>query len=72
MQTKRQSLIETSVSIGVGFLLAMATQCVVARLWNFPLRLHDNFAITVIFTVVSFARQYVLRRIFNRLHARAD
>lgn len=29
-----------------------------------------GFGITVVFTALSLARGYVLRRVFNRLHAR--
>jgi hypothetical protein len=69
-QTKLGSLIETSVNIAIGFVVALASQIVI-----FPMvGIHGvsfmaNLEITAYFTVVSVIRGYMLRRWFNaRLH----
>lgn len=69
-QTKLGSLIETSVNIAIGFVVALASQLVI-----FPMvGIHGvsfitNLEITAYFTVVSVIRGYMLRRWFNaRLH----
>lgn len=66
MQSRKHSLFESLVNTAIGFLVSMLTWVIVARLYGIPMTLADNLGITAIFTVVSIARQYVLRRIFNR------
>ena len=68
MQTKRQSLLEASVNIAVGMGVAFAGQLVVFPALGIEVALRQNVAITVAFTVISLVRQYVLRRVFNRVH----
>ena len=66
MQSRKHSLFESLVNTAIGFLVSMLTWVIVARLYGIPMTWADNLGITAIFTVVSIARQYVLRRIFNR------
>lgn len=68
MQTKTQSFIEQSVSILLGFVLALVTQVVVFKLYGIQAEAHEQVSITLIFTVVSFIRGYYVRRAFNWLH----
>lgn len=69
-QSKLMSLLETALSTAIGFAVALATQIVVFPLFGFHPALHENLAITLIFTVVSIVRQYLLRRLFEALHIR--
>lgn len=67
MQTKLSSLVEATVGTAIGFLAAVLTQqFVINPLWGLHLSFFDNLGITVIFTVMSIVRQYVMRRYFNR------
>lgn len=66
MQSRKHSLFESLVNTAIGFLVSMLTWVIVARLYGIPMTWADNLGITAIFTIVSIARQYVLRRIFNR------
>ena len=66
MQSRKHSLFESLVNTVIGFLVSTLTWAIVARLYGIPMTWADNLGITAIFTVVSIARQYVLRRIFNR------
>ena len=70
MQTKLQSLIEAVVNILFGMGVAFAGQLVVFPALGIAVRLDQNVAITIAFTAISLARQYVLRRLFNRIHGR--
>lgn len=69
MQTKTQSLIEQTCNIGSGFLLATGVWHYAVR----PLIQHDvlsidnTLTITLIFTITSFIRGYIWRRLFNKL-----
>jgi len=66
-QSRRMSLIEALTNVAVGYALAVLTQ--VAMLPAFGLRasVGDTLAIGAVFTAVSLARIYLLRRIFERL-----
>ena len=41
-------------------------QIVVSHWYNLPLNVTQNMQIVLFFTVLSVARSYVLRRVFNR------
>ena len=68
VQTRFQSLIESWVNIIVGYGMALLAQMTVFPLLGIPVRLDQNILIGLIFTAVSLARSYTLRRIFNRWH----
>lgn len=70
MQTRLQSLCETLSSIGVGFVLALGLQILLARLYHAPLSLQTNLEWTVWFTLLSIIRSYAMRRFFNWLHSK--
>ena len=66
MQTRKGSLLEATLNIGSGFIVAMLTwQLVAAPLFGYKVTLQDNFWLTMIFTVVSVVRSYFWRRLFN-------
>ena len=56
-------------NVAVGYGIAVATQVAVFPLFGLHASLADNLAIGAVFTVVSLARSYVLRRVFNRIRA---
>jgi len=68
MQSRLQSLLESFANIAIGYLVALAAQLIVFPLMDIPVRLDQNLAIGAIFTIVSLARSYALRRAFNWLH----
>lgn len=69
-QSKVMSLIETALSTAIGFAVALITQIAVFPLFGFHPQFHENLLITLIFTVVSIARQFLMRRVFEALHIR--
>jgi len=68
MQTKTQSLIEATVNSVSGYLLAVLTQVLLFPLFGIHIPLGQNFVLAFIFTIISIARSYVVRRLFNRWH----
>lgn len=66
MQTKLGSLKESLTNIAIGFCVALAAQLIIFPLFGFDPPLIDNLAISALFTAVSLARSYVIRRWFNR------
>ncbi len=68
MQSRLQSLLESFANIAIGYLVALAAQLIVFPLMDIPVRLDQNLVIGAIFTGVSLARSYALRRFFNWMH----
>lgn len=68
MQNKKQSLIETIISTVIGLLVSLITQIVVFPLYGLEVSFNQNIQITIIFTIVSIARGYLIRRFFNKKH----
>lgn len=65
-QTRRRSLIESLTNVSVGYAVAILTQLAIFPLFGMEVRLSDNLMIGACFTVVSIARSYVIRRVFER------
>lgn len=65
MQTRLMSFIEAMTNIVVGYTVAIVTQLLVFPLFGLAASLADNLLIGLIFTIVSLARSYALRRFFN-------
>lgn len=65
-QSRIESFLESGTSTAIGFGVALATwQFLVAPLFGYKPTMPENLGITSIFTVVSLARQYAVRRFFN-------
>lgn len=68
MQTRLESLLEQLLNIGSGFIIAsMLWEFVVKPVWGFGTSFGQNLQITSLFTVVSIARGYVWRRLWNHI-----
>lgn len=66
-QTKLGSFAEAWANIGVGFAINFTANMLVLPLFGFAITPGKAFGIGLIFTVISLARSYVLRRWFNGL-----
>lgn len=64
-QSKRLSLIEAITQTISGFVQGVLTQMVLFPLYGWTPTLRQNLELVAVFTVVSFARSYLVRRIFN-------
>ena len=70
-QSKLQSMNESLVNVALGMIISMALQIVVFPAFGHAFTLAQNIGITVIFTVASILRSYVVRRWFNAALHRA-
>ncbi len=68
MQTRLQSLVEAWTNVVIGYFLALIAQMIVFPLYDIEVTVSQNLQIGLIFTAVSIARSYFLRRVFNRRH----
>lgn len=64
-QTKKQSLIESVTNVLIGMAISLIVQIIVYPLMDIEVKFIQNIYLTLIFTVVSIARSYVVRRFFN-------
>jgi hypothetical protein len=65
MQPRWLSFVEAVTNIVVGYALAVLTQMIVFPLFGLNASLSENLLIGGLFTCISLARSYVLRRLFN-------
>ena len=66
-QTRLMSLVEAVANVAVGYGLAVLTQLVIFPWFGLPAHVSDALAIGAIFTLISIARSFALRRLFERL-----
>lgn len=66
-QSRTMSLVESLTNVTVGFGIAVVTQVLVFPMFGLTATLAQNVAMGAIFTVVSIARSYCLRRTFEAL-----
>ncbi len=69
MQSRRQSMIETMTSVAIGYFVALASQLAIFPLFDIKVSLSDNLMIGAWFTIISIARGYAVRRLFNWMHS---
>lgn len=64
-QTKLESLLEVIINVTIGWFIAILTQIIVFPWFGIQVTFADQLGISVIFTLVSIVRGYVIRRWFN-------
>ena len=67
MQSKKHSFLESCANVTIGYLVALASQMVIFPQFDIHVDMKTNIEIGAWFTVVSIARSYALRRVFNRI-----
>lgn len=65
-QSRSMSLVESLANVAVGYGIAVVTQTLVFPLFGLSPTLAENMAMGAIFTLVSIARSYSLRRVFEK------
>lgn len=65
MQTKKQSFIESLTSTTIGIIIGIVLNLTILPIFGYPVSLSDSLWISVIFTVISIIRSYIIRRWFN-------
>ena len=66
MQSRLASLAESLTNVVIGYLVSVLTSIIVLPLFGVTLSLAENAQLSLIYTVVSIARSYAVRRAFNR------
>jgi hypothetical protein len=69
-QSRAHSAMETAANISIGYVIAIAAQCVVFPLFGIYEPLGKQMGIGLAFTGISLVRSYALRRMFNAWHMR--
>ena len=72
MQSKKQSLIETLTSVFVGWLIGVILNLTVLPLFDYNITVVDSLLVSLIFTVISVVRGYLIRRFFNSKERKYD
>ena len=70
-QSRLMSLVEAVANVVVGYGVAVITQILIFPIFGLHTTLAQNLKMGAIFTVVSIARSFALRRIFERLREKA-
>lgn len=65
-QTKLDSFLEALFSTFIGFMVSLVTNMVVMPMMGIPVSFSQNLVLTIIFTFVSVARSYMVRRFANK------
>ena len=65
-QTRLGSLIEVSINIFIGYWINFVANLVILPMFGLNVSIADNFAIGFIYTFISVARSYVVRRWFEK------
>lgn len=65
-QSRIMSLVEAVANVFAGYGVAVVTQILIFPVFGLHTTLAQNLKIGAIFTVVSIARSYALRRLFER------
>jgi len=68
-QSRLMSLVESVTNVVVGFGVAVGAQVLLFPVFGLTVTLRQNLAIGLVFTGVSIARSYVLRRMLEAIGA---
>lgn len=72
-QSRLGSLYEALINVVIGFTINYLANFVILPLYGFHITPGQNFTMGLLYTGISIARSYVIRRWFNaRLHAAAQ
>jgi hypothetical protein len=66
-QSRAMSLIEAIANVAVGYGVAVVTQILIFPVFGLQTTLAQNLKMGAVFTVVSIARSYLLRRLFEAI-----
>ncbi len=66
-QSRIMSLIESVANVIVGYGAAVASQILIFSVFGLQTTLAQNLKMGAVFTIVSIARSYVLRRLFEAI-----
>ena len=72
MQSKRESMIESLTSTTIGWLIGVILNLTILPLFDYNITVVDSLLVSLIFTVISVVRGYLIRRFFNSKERKYD
>lgn len=69
-QSRLMSLVESVANVSVGYGVAVMTQFLIFPIFGLHTTLAQNLKMGAIFTIVSIARSFALRRVFEAIRMR--
>ena len=70
-QSRLMSLVESVANVNVGYGVAVMTQILIFPIFGLHTTLAQNLKMGAIFTIVSIARSFALRRVFEAIRMRS-
>ena len=70
-QSRAMSLVEAVANVIIGYGVAVATQILIFPVFGLHTTLAQNLKMGVVFTIVSIARSFALRRVFEAIRMRS-
>lgn len=70
-QSRLMSLVESIANVAVGYGVAVVTQILIFPIFGLHTTLAQNLKMGAVFTVVSIARSFALRRVFEAVRMRS-
>ena len=70
-QSRLMSLVESIANVAVGYGVAVVTQILIFPVFGLHTTLAQNLKMGAIFTIVSIARSFALRRVFEAIRMRS-
>lgn len=71
-QSRLMSLVESVANVIVGYGVAVVTQILIFPIFGLHTTLAQNMKMGAVFTVVSIARSFALRRVFEAIRVRSS
>ncbi len=71
-QSRRMQLVESLANVAIGYGFAVLTQIAVFPFFGLHVSLADNLVMGAVFTIVSIARSFTLRRVFEEFRMRSE
>ena len=71
-QSRAMSLVEAVANVAVGYGVAVLTQILIFPIFGLHTTLAQNLKMGAVFTVVSIARSFALRRLFEAIRVRGS
>ena len=68
MQSKKHSILESISNVAIGFLTTLVLSPFIYSLCGITYTWNQLGGVTIIFTIVSILRSYIIRRFFNHKH----
>jgi hypothetical protein len=66
MQTRKQSITESIIDTGIGFIISLLLAFIINWMHDIDIPIWKNFTMTICFSVIGLIRRYIIRRYYNK------